>query len=140
MSVKGNGSYQGRPLQMSFAGGSWAALQQTEDPYPVDADVRLGDLRVKAKGTVTDVTHARGLDLKLDVAGENTANLFDISGIALPPSPPYHVSGTVDHAGSEWKLLNTKGKLGDSDIRGRHRRRYRPRASLLEGRRRVRTG
>jgi uncharacterized protein involved in outer membrane biogenesis len=67
---------------------------------------------------VTDPVQLKGLDLKVDVRGDNTANLFAISGIALPPSPPYRFSGKVDHRGTEWRLTDGAGRMGGSDIRG----------------------
>ena len=116
--VKSEAQGQGGPFAIRFFGGPWDQLQGSEKPYPVDVDLTLGDLQVKTSGTVTDPVQLEGLDLKLDVRGDNTANLFAISGIALPPSPPYRFSGNVDHRGTEWRLTDASGRMGGSDMRG----------------------
>ena len=94
------------------------ATSLSDEPYPLDLDLTLGDLQVKTSGTVTDPAQVKGIDLKLDVRGDNTANLFAISGIALPPSPPYRFSGNVDRRGTEWRVTDGSGRVGGSDMRG----------------------
>ena len=54
----------------------------------------------------------------MDVRGDDTANLFPITGIALPPSPPYSIVGNLDRNGTEWRLSDMSGKMGGSDLRG----------------------
>ena len=116
--VKSEAQGHGGPFAIRFFGGPWEQLQGSEKPYPLDVDLTLSDLQVKTSGTVTDPMQLKGLDLKLDVRGDNTANLFAISGIALPPSPPYRFSGNVDHRGTEWRLTEASGRMGGSDMRG----------------------
>ena len=116
--VKGEAQGQGGPFAIRFFGDPWEQLQTSDKPYPLDVDLTLGDLQVKTSGTVTDPVQLKGLDLKLDVRGDNTANLFAISGIALPPSPPYRLSGKAERRGSEWRLTDMSGRMGGSDMRG----------------------
>jgi uncharacterized protein involved in outer membrane biogenesis len=116
--VEGEKQSQGGPFDIRFFGGPWAQLQASDQPYPLDADLTLGDLQTKASGTVTDPVQLKGLDLMLDIRDDNTANLFAISGIALPPSPPYRVSGHIDHQVTEWRLTDVSGRIGGSDMRG----------------------
>ena len=116
--VKGEAQGQGGPFAIRFFGDPWEQLQASDKPYPLDVDLTLGDLQVKTSGTVTDPVQLQEVDLKLDVRGDNTANLFAISGIALPPSPPYRFSGNVDHRGTEWRLTDGSGRMGGSDMRG----------------------
>ena len=126
--VTGDGQYtmqvtreaggQEGPFAMRFLGGNWQQLRETEQPYPLDVDVTLGDLKVKAAGTVTDPAQLKGVHLKVDVRGDNTANLFPITGIALPPSPPYSLVGNLGRNGTEWRLSDMSGKMGGSDLRG----------------------
>ena len=111
-------SSQEGPFAMRFLGGNWQQLRETEQPYPLDVDVTLGDLKVKAAGTVTDPAQLKGVHLKVDVRGDNTANLFPITGIALPPSPPYSLVGNLGRNGTEWRLSDMSGKMGGSDLRG----------------------
>ena len=66
-------SSQEGPFAMRFLGGNWQQLRETEQPYPLDVDVTLGDLKVEAAGTVTDPAQLKGVHLKVDVRGDNTA-------------------------------------------------------------------
>ena len=111
-------SSQEGPFAMRFLGGNWQQLGETDQPYPVDVDLTLGNLKAKATGTVTDPAQLKGVQLKVDVRGDNTANLFPITGIALPPSPPYSLVGNLDRNGTEWRLSDMSGKMGGSDLRG----------------------
>ena len=131
--VKSETQGQGGTFAIRFFGGPWEQLQASEKPYPVDVDLTLGDLQVKASGTVIDPVQLKGLDLKLDVRGDNTANLFAISGIALPPSPPYRFHR--QRRSSRHRVAADR-RVG-SDGRQRHARygrgRYRPETSTAEG-------
>ena len=116
--VAGEQQSQGGPFAIRFFGGPWAQLQASDQPYPLDLDLTLGDVQAKVSGTVTEPVRLGGLDLRIDVRGDNTANLFAISGIALPPSPPYGFTGKLDRRGSEWRLTDMSGRMGGSDMRG----------------------
>lgn len=109
---------QGGPFMIRFLGDSWDRLRAADQPYPIDVDFTLGDLKLKAAGTVTDPVQLAGVQLKVDVRGDDTAKLFPITGIALPPSPPYQISGNVERRGTEWRLSGMSGKMGGSDVRG----------------------
>ena len=60
----------------------------------------------------------KGVHLKVDVRGDDTSNLFPLTGIVLPPSPPYSIVGNLDRNGTEWRLSDMSGKMGGSDLRG----------------------
>jgi AsmA family protein len=110
---------QGGPFAIRFLGDNWERLRAAEQPYPIDLDLTVGDLKVKAAGTVTDPVQLAGVQLKVDVRGDDTANLFPLTGIALPPSPPYRITGDVERSGTEWRLYDMSGRMGGSDLRGR---------------------
>ena len=46
------------------------------------------------------------------------ADVFPITGILLPPTPPYRLSGDLVRAGEIWRFTDFDGRLGDSDLRG----------------------
>lgn len=116
--VEGAGTYQGRHLALNMTGGSLEALRNASEPYPIDLELIAGDFQAKAKGTLTEATRMTALDLALDVRGEDMANLFPILGLAIPPTPPYSLSGQLGHEGAEWTFKGFQGRLGGSDLRG----------------------
>lgn len=118
MTAEGTGSYQGRPASLRAKMGSLSVLQEGKEPYPLDLAVVAGDLHADVAGTIAKPLTLEGLDLKLDVRGEDLSNLFPLTGIPIPPSPPYSLSGRLERKGPAWVFKQFAGKLGGSDMRG----------------------
>ena len=116
--VEGNGTYQGQRFAVTMTGGSLEALRNESEPYPIDLELVAGDFQAKAKGTLTEASRMTGLDLALDVRGQDMANLFPILGLVIPPTPPYSLSGQLQYQGTEWIFKGFAGRLGSSDLRG----------------------
>ncbi len=51
-------------------------------------------------------------------SGASMADLYYLTGLALPNTPPYNVSGELTRDGELWRFERLAGKIGDSDIRG----------------------
>ncbi len=116
--VEGDGTYRDRRFALNMTGGSLEALRNASEPYPIELDLVAGDFQAKANGTLTEATRMTALDLALDVRGEDMANLFPILGLAIPPTPPYRLSGRLGRQGTEWSFADFSGRLGGSDLRG----------------------
>jgi hypothetical protein len=58
------------------------------------------------------------MNLKLTADGDNAADLYPIFGIPAPPTPPYHLAGTMDRDGKIWLFKNFAGTVGKSDLEG----------------------
>src|SRR3546814_4263241 len=54
----------------------------------------------------------------LTVAGDDLADLYYLSGLALPNTPPYRLSGTLRRDGATFTFDGFSGKVGDSDLGG----------------------
>lgn len=113
-----DGTLEKRPLKLAFAGGSILQLRETEQPYPVDVDLRFGKTHVKAKGTVTDPVQLSGVNINFAVEGPTLADVFPIFRIPLPDTKPYSLAGDLAHEGESWKFQNFKGRVGGSDLEG----------------------
>lgn len=116
--LRGNGRYQGQPFKLRLDAGSFAQLQHSSKPYPLDMDLVAGDIAAAVTGSIGDPAKMQNLDLRLDFQGRNAADLFPILGLALPPTPPYHVKGHLQHRGKAWSLADFNGSLGSSDLHG----------------------
>ncbi|MBM3616923.1 MAG: AsmA family protein [Alphaproteobacteria bacterium] len=115
--VSGKGNYQKNPFLLKATGGSLLTVQE-DKPFPVDIALNIGHTDIKAKGTVQDPTNFAGMDINLSIKGGNAADLFPIFGIALPPTPPYEVTGQLNYADAIWRFNPFKGTMGNSDIGG----------------------
>jgi uncharacterized protein involved in outer membrane biogenesis len=118
LAINGKGSYAGAPTTLALTGGSILTLRDADKPYPLDAKFTSGDTTIAAKGTITDPVHATGLDVTLSVKGKDASDLYRIGGIAIPPTPPYEITGKLDHQGERWIFKNLAWKMGSSDLSG----------------------
>lgn len=118
MSAAGTGSYQGRPASLKAVMGSLTVLQAGKEPYPLDVTLTAGDFRAHGEGTMAKPLALEGLDLQLDIRGEDMSNLFPLTGIPVPPTPPYRLTGRLERSGPAWVFKQFAGRLGGSDMRG----------------------
>ncbi|WP_144113770.1 AsmA family protein [Paraburkholderia sp. BCC1886] len=116
------GTYNKTPVSGSGKVGGVLALQDANRPFPVQADVKAGDLHVGLVGTINDPTHLAGVDLRLWLQGNSMARLYSLTGVTLPDTPPYATEGRfVGHfkpGASIFKYENFTGRVGGSDLNG----------------------
>ncbi|BFI95785.1 MAG: AsmA family protein [Rhodanobacter sp.] len=116
------GSYQGEPLDGSGKIGAVLALQQADQPFPLQAKLRIGDTHIALVGTLTDPMHLGALDLRLWLAGSSMAKLYPILGVTLPDTPPYATRGrltaTLGRHGSRFGYHHFRARVGGSDLAG----------------------
>ncbi|WP_202305058.1 AsmA family protein [Dryocola clanedunensis] len=122
--LKVNGRYNGEPIEGTGKIGGMLALRSEGDTaFPVQADVRSGNSRVALIGTINDPMKMGGVDLRLKFSGDSLGNLYDLTGVLLPDTPPFetdgHLLAKIDtEKGSVFRYLNFNGRIGDSDIHG----------------------
>ncbi|WP_027211194.1 AsmA family protein [Burkholderia sp. WSM2232] len=116
------GTYNKTPVSGSGKVGGVLALQDANRPFPVQADVKAGDLHVGLVGTVTDPAHLAAVDLRLWVQGSSMAKLYSLTGVTLPDTPPYATEGRFvgqfKTTGNVFKYENFTGRVGGSDLNG----------------------
>lgn len=114
----GKGVLQGEALTFDLTGGSVRELRDASVAYPVSFSVATARTTVAMHGTVIDPVTLIGLDVTVTIKGSNAADLFPLTGIAAPPTPPYELTGKLDHAAGIWRFRHFTGRLGDSDLAG----------------------
>ncbi|MET0963479.1 MAG: AsmA family protein [Noviherbaspirillum sp.] len=116
------GTVNREKLSGSGKAGAVLSLQNQGKPYPIEADVRIGSTSISLAGTLTRPTELAALDMRLKLAGVSLAQLYRVSGIVLPETPPYSTTGRLTGrlgAGvSDWTYENFSGKVGGSDLAG----------------------
>jgi uncharacterized protein involved in outer membrane biogenesis len=118
IAFKGNGSYRRQPFFLEARGASVLQLRDADTPYPIFLDTRIGDTYASVNGTVKDPVKMEAFDVVLHLRGKNAADLFPLTGIALPPTPPYAIQGRLTRDGYAWKFNRFSGTLGHSDLKG----------------------
>lgn len=121
--LKAKGRYNGQPLTGSGKIGGMLALKSEGTPFPVQADFHSGNTRVAFVGTVSDPMKMGGVDLKLKFAGDSLGELYDLTGVLLPDTPPFETDGRLvakidTEKTSVYDYRNFNGRIGDSDIHG----------------------
>jgi hypothetical protein len=121
--LKANGRYNGQPLTGTGKIGGMLALRSDGTPFPVQADIHSGNTRVAFDGTVNDPMKMGGVDLRLKFSGDSLGQLYDLTGIVLPDTPPFetdgHLVAKIDtEKGSVFDYRDFNGRIGDSDIHG----------------------
>lgn len=112
------GTYASQPIQARLIGGALLALRQTNTPWPVELAVDNGPTRVRLQGTVTDPMALAGANLRLDLAGPSLARLTPLTGLALPETPAYRLTGMLDFASHAVRFRDIHGLVGSSDLEG----------------------
>jgi AsmA family protein len=115
--LNGQGSLNGKVFQMNATGGPLLNVR-TNVPYPFDATMRAGDTRLTAKGRVTHPFNLGQMDAALSVSGRNLADLYYVTGLTLPNTPPYSISAQVDRDELTYTVKDIAGRVGSSDLEG----------------------
>ncbi|WP_194790250.1 AsmA family protein [Pseudomonas sp. UFMG81] len=121
--LKAQGRYKGQAVAATGKIGGLLALQDASQPFPLQADARIGDTRVVLAGTLTDPRNLGALDLRLKLSGSSLGNLYPLTGVTLPDTPAYETDGHLTanlHAaeGAQFRYEGFNGKIGASDIHG----------------------
>jgi uncharacterized protein involved in outer membrane biogenesis len=116
--LTGKGRYKGLPMTLTARGGPLLALRQAEQPYPIEASGTVGSTHFSVDGMLLDPLRLKGEQLNFRISGSDLALLFPLIGVPLPPTGPYKLAGSLDHAGDLWTFRGFKGTLGQSDLAG----------------------
>ena len=116
--VDAKGTYAAQPITGRFVGGALLSLRDPAKPYPVDLQLASGPTHVSLVGTVQDPVAFAGADLKLHLAGPDLSLLYSLTGVAIPQTPPFDLTGQLDYAEKRIKFSNLQGRVGSSDLEG----------------------
>ena len=117
LAIDGKGKYRGEATTVHAIGGAILTMGSAK-PYPIEATAVSGNTKVGIKGTLVDPLHLTAQQLDFTLEGSDLAQLYPLTGIPMPPTPAYKLTGFLDHAAAVWKVHALKGKVGDSDLGG----------------------
>lgn len=112
--VSANGTFKGESAKSTAVVPSLEPSPDT--PIQIDAKATIGKTHVAAQGRFA--SDLASIDMRLRLAGPTLRALDKVSGMKLPDTPPYTLSGQLRHTGAEWVFDPFEGKVGDSDLRG----------------------
>ncbi|MES2489501.1 MAG: AsmA family protein [Pseudomonadota bacterium] len=112
------GTYADQPITGRFIGGAVLSLRDSAHPYPVDLLVKHGATVATLVGTIERPIDFGGAKLKLDFRGANLADLYLLTGVPLPPTSAYRLTGGLDIAKGSVQFQHFTGTVGESDMSG----------------------
>lgn len=115
--IVGQGTINRAPFRAEVAGGPLLNIER-DKPYPFDAEIRAGRTYITARGAVPQPFDMGAFYMNATARGPDLADLFPITGVALPNTPPYSLRGRLSRDGLIWKIENLAGRVGDSDLSG----------------------
>jgi len=115
--LTGKGVMNGAPFNLDLSGEPLLNIRASE-PYPFRAELRAGATRIDAQGTITKPFDLARFEMALKLTGHDLADLFYLTGLALPNTPPYSLEGKLVRTGTRFDFDKFSGKVGDSDLSG----------------------
>ncbi|MEN3168266.1 AsmA family protein [Gluconobacter sp. OJB] len=112
------GRYARAPITGHIVGGALLDLTDTTHPYPIDGRLANGPTYVTLRGTVDDPIHFQGTNLALHFAGPDMSLLYPLTGVPIPQTPPYSVTGNLAYSNRAIRFQKFEGRMGSSDIGG----------------------
>lgn len=117
-SLSGSGKLQNQPMTLSALIGSLDALRNPSLNFPVRFSLDMKDTRVEMDGVLKDPINFSGVDTQLTIKGTNLADIYYLTAIPLPPTPPYTLKGQLTKIDGVWGYTNFVGEVGESDLSG----------------------
>ncbi len=115
--LMGDGSLNGNAFTAQVHGGPLINVDLNK-PYAFQADVRAGATHVVVAGTITHPFHLGQFTAATTISGANLSQLYDLTGLAMPQTAAYRVSGTLTRDGALYRFRDFSGVVGSSDLRG----------------------
>ncbi|MBL6457726.1 AsmA family protein [Belnapia sp. T6] len=119
ITARATGTYAAQPINAELKGGALLNLRDAERPWPIQLSLANGPTKVDLHGTVQDPLKLAGADIRLDIAGPDMALLAPLTGVAIPATTPFRVTGKLDYEAGAFRFSDVQGRLGRSDIGGR---------------------
>ncbi|HKR87511.1 MAG TPA: AsmA family protein [Phenylobacterium sp.] len=116
--MRGQGTLNAQPFTLLVTGGPLLNIDRAK-PYPFDANIRAGETYVTARGEVPRPFDLGHFYMNSTARGPDLADLYGITGVALPNTPPYNLRGRLSRDGQTWRIDGISGRVGSSDLAGR---------------------
>lgn len=115
--LRGEGRLNGARFLASVTGDPLLNVSPSR-PYPFKADVRAGATHIVADARITRPFDLGRFTGTVTVSGADLNGLYSLTGLTLPNTPPYRVSGQLTRRGTLYRFDKASGRIGDSDMAG----------------------
>ncbi len=115
--VDGKGTLNKEPFVLRVAGGPLINLDP-DRPYPFDLQIQAGNIRVASDGRVLKPFDLGKVSLNVDATGGDLADLYYLTQLALPNTPPFKLHASIERNVSQIHVSHLQGSVGSSDLQG----------------------
>jgi len=115
--IVGTGTINDEPFRVDVSGGPLRALIPYR-PYPFTLAITAGENSIGAHGRFLKPFDLAALELQVDARGRDLAELFYLTQITLPNTPPFKVHADIKRDGMRIAVRQIAGTLGGSDVSG----------------------
>ena len=117
---------EGRYLKARIKGqgraGQVISLRNKVVNYPLQIDVSGGSVELSAEGILANPGALSGLDFQVRLKADSMADLYEVTGLVLPNTPPFEtdgrLTGSLEPERAVWQYDDFDGKVGQSDLHG----------------------
>ena len=115
--LDGAGEMNGAPFTLLATGDPLASAVRGQ-PYDCAADIRAGRTRLNLQARIADPFDVDALAATFTATGTDLADLYYLTGLTLPNTPPYALTGHLQIAGTRVNIRDLAGMFGNSDLEG----------------------
>ncbi|WP_372588269.1 AsmA family protein [Acidovorax sp. BLS4] len=116
------GRYAKARIQGRGEGGHVMDLREKVVDYPLRFKAKAGTVEAEVEGILSNPAALSGMDLKVMLKAESMADLYDLTGLVLPNTPPFRTRGrlvgSLEPDNAVWEYRDFDGTVGDSDLHG----------------------
>ena len=117
---------EGRYLKAQIKGqgraGQVISLRNKVVNYPLQINASAGSVALSAEGILANPGALSGLDFQVRLKGDSMADLYELTGLVLPNTPPFdtdgRLTGSLEPERAVWQYDGFDGKVGQSDLHG----------------------
>ncbi|MFT3815432.1 MAG: AsmA family protein [Acidovorax sp.] len=119
-----SGRYAKAKVEGSGKAGSVLTLGNNggKGDYPLQFKARAGGVAAEVEGTLANPAALSGLDVRLALRADSMADLYGLTGIVLPNTPPFQTTGrlvgSLQPKQAVWDYRDFRGSVGQSDLSG----------------------
>ena len=118
LKVSGTGVLNGKPFKLLVTGGPLFQVDAGK-PYSFNAIITAADINLEARTEIHKAFDFGSVSSSIHLSGKDLADFYYLTGLALPNTPPYDLTGLVRRDNMKFSVDDFKAKLGKSDVHGK---------------------
>ena len=115
--LTGQGTLNAHSFLAEIRGGPLINVDESK-PYNFTADIHSGATHIIGHGAFPKPFDLGQFWAAATFSGANLSDVYYLTGVAFPGTPPYRLTGTLSRNGPVYKFFQFSGIVGQTDLRG----------------------